>query len=94
MQTIYSSLKVNNEIELCEIANEECKKRVEKALLENRISYFIRWQRRTLFNRKGSCTICVHEDVRETAAELVQVVCDEMDVQVKFIARKPKNSYL
>lgn len=32
-QPLYTSLKVNNEIELCEIADLECKKLIEKALL-------------------------------------------------------------
>ena len=39
MQTLYTSVKVNNEIELCAVSEPECKKLIEKALLENRISY-------------------------------------------------------
>ena len=37
-QPLYTSLKVNNEIELCEITDPECKRLIEKALLSKRIS--------------------------------------------------------
>lgn len=94
MQTLYSSLKVNNEIELCEISDEECKKLIEKALLQNRISYFMRWQKKSVLGRKESCIICVNENVRDEAAEIVQAVCDEAGGRVRFLMRKSKNSYL
>ena len=44
MQPLYTAVKVNNEIELCEVDNLECKKEIERELLKNRISYYIRWQ--------------------------------------------------
>ena len=43
MQPLYTSVKVNNEIELCEVSNIDCKVQIERALLKNRISYYIRW---------------------------------------------------
>ena len=39
MQTMYTKVKVHNEIEVCETADMEVKSRIEKVLLENRISY-------------------------------------------------------
>ena len=36
-QPLYTSVKVNNEIELCEIADLECKQLIEKALMGHRI---------------------------------------------------------
>ena len=42
-QPLYTSVKVNNEIELCEVSDPECKELIEKALLAERISYFIKW---------------------------------------------------
>ena len=44
-QTLYTALKVNNEIELCEISDLDCKQLIERRLLAARISYFIRWMR-------------------------------------------------
>lgn len=43
MQTIYTKVKVHNEVELCETADMDVKSQIEKTLLENRISYYIKW---------------------------------------------------
>ena len=43
MQPLYTTLKVNNEIELCEVSDPDCKQLIERALLKNRISYYIRF---------------------------------------------------
>lgn len=94
MQTLYTNLKVNNEIELCEILDGECKKRIEKELLQNRISYFIRWSKKGLFRKKNICIICVNDNVKDDAAEIVQAVCDEMGHNVRFLFKKTRNDYL
>ena len=52
MQPLYTTLKVNNEIELCEVSDPDCKQLIERALLKNRISYYIRWPKSSFFNRK------------------------------------------
>lgn len=94
-QTIYAPLKVNNEIELCEITNLECKQMIERRLLQERISYFIRWVKPTLFHRnKNTCIICVHDDVKELAEDIVRSICDEAGYSVKFLLRKSQNQFL
>ena len=35
MQPLYTTLKVNNEIELCEVSDPDCKQLIERALLKN-----------------------------------------------------------
>lgn len=95
MQTVYTSLKVNNEIELCEIESEECRKIIEKALLKNRISYYIRWPKRSIFRRnKEMCIICVNETARELAEETIRNLCEESKFRVKFLMKKASVSYL
>lgn len=94
MQPIYTNLKVNNEIELCEISDEECKKLIEKALLQNRISYYIRWAKASLFSKKQNCIICVNDNSKEAAEELVRSICDEAGYQVKFLLRGATNNFL
>ena len=97
MQPLYTSVKVNNEIELCEINNLECKQLVEKELLKNRISYFIRWTKTGIFRlgkNKDNCIICVHENVKEQAEVVIKTLCDEMGYQVKFIYKRTHNDYL
>ena len=72
MQPLYTTLKVNNEIELCEVSDPDCKQLIERALLKNRISYYIRWPKSSFFNRKkDSCIICINDNVRDTAEEIV-----------------------
>ena len=43
MESKFSKVKVNNEIELCRVNDEKIKTAIEKALLAERISYFIKW---------------------------------------------------
>ena len=94
MQTLYTNLKVNNEIELCEVLDGECKKNIEKELLKNRISYFIRWSKKGIFRKRNTCIICVNDNVKEDASEIVQAVCDEMGYNVRFLYKKTRNNYL
>ncbi len=94
-QPLYTSLKVNNEIELCEISDPECKKLIEHELLKERISYYVRWPKPSLFNRKKNlCVICVNDNVKETAESIIRGICDEKGYPVKFLMRKSPNQYL
>ena len=61
MQPLYTTLKVNNEIELCEVSDPDCKQLIERALLKNRISYYIRWPKASLFSRKKGCLHHLHQ---------------------------------
>ncbi|MCI9651284.1 MAG: hypothetical protein HFH98_05350 [Lachnospiraceae bacterium] len=94
-QPLYTSVKVNNEIELCEIADLECKQLIEKALLGHRISYYIRWPKSSLFHRsKNTCIICVNENSKDTAEDVVRSICAEKGYAVKFLMRRSQNQYL
>ncbi len=94
-QPLYTSLKVHNEIELCEISDPECKALIEQALLKERISFYIRWVKPSLFQRrKNLCIFCVNENVMEEAEEIVRSICDEKGYPVKFLLRRSQNQYL
>ena len=94
-QPLYTAMKVGNEIELCEISDLECKKMIEHELLKERISFYIRWPKPSLFNRKkDTCIICVNENVKEAAEDVVRSICDEKGYSVKFLMRKSQNQYL
>lgn len=95
MQPLYTSVKVNNEIELCEVTDMECKQAIERALLKNRISYYIRWSKSSFFRpQKDLCTICVNDNSKDEAEAVVRSICDENEYKVKFIMKKSPNSYL
>ncbi len=94
-QPLYTSVKVNNEIELCEVSNPDCKHLIEKALLSQRISYYIRWPKNSIFRRnKNTCIICVNDNSKEMAEDIVRSICDEMGYPVKFLMRRSQNQYL
>ena len=94
MQPLYTALKVNNEIELCEIFDSECKKIIEQAFLKKHISFFIRWPKPTLFNRKkNSCIICVNNNARDEAENIVRSICDDAGYHVRFIIKKTQHNY-
>lgn len=93
-QPLYTALKVNNEIELCEVNNPECKRLIERALLNSRISYYMRWPKTSIFSRKkGTCIICVNDNVREAAEEIVRNICDEGGYHVKFIMKRSSSQW-
>ncbi len=95
MQPLYTNVQVNNEIELCEVADPDCKNLIEKALLKSRISYYIRWAKASFFSRrKNVCIICVNDNAREEAENVVRAICDESGFSVKFLMKKSPNNYL
>ncbi len=52
----------NNEIPFCRVYSVESKKQLEERFLAHRISYFIEWQEKSIFqkifDRKGSKIVC------------------------------------
>ena len=86
----YSKLKVNNEIELCKVNDATVKEQVEKALLRERISYYIRWEKPGLFAKKGSenCVFCINEWQTEAGEEAIRALGDNAISHVKFIKKK------
>ncbi len=94
MQPLYTAVKVNNEIELCEVDNPECKKEIERELLKNRISYYIRWPKPSLFNRKKDCCIiCINDSAKDAAEEVVRAICEAHKCEVKFLMKRSANRY-
>lgn len=95
MQPLYTALKVNNEIELCEVDNPDCKREIERGLLQNRISYYIRWIKPSIFNsRKNSCIICINDSSKEAAEAIVHSICEQNGYAVKFLMKHSVNHYL
>ncbi len=82
-----TSVKVNNEVPFCKIYNLKQKEAVEKILLKNRVSYFVKWQQQGLFKRmfdseskeKMIYIICIHDTAIEMCKELL---ADMSDVKI------------
>ena len=87
--TKYNKVKVNNEIELCKVHDENIKNAIEKTLLANRISYFIRWEKASFFgDRKPGFIFCVNEWQIEPAESAIAELGDEMTGKIKFVRKK------
>lgn len=94
MQTEYTKLKVHNEIEFCETSDMEMKQKIEKVLLNNRISYYIKWYKEGLFKRnRNVCVFCINENAKESAEQLVQSIGKDVDSKVRFLMRKLEDRF-
>lgn len=69
----FSDVKIHNEIEFCKVRDKQIKKKLEKAFLENCISYYEKWDEPSFFSKilgqknELGCTICVNLLQREKA---------------------------
>ena len=90
MDSKFSKVKVNNEMELCKVSDPKVKDAVERALLGERISYFIKWEKPGLFsgNKKPSCIFCVNEWQIEAAEVAISDLGDEVESKIKYIMKK------
>lgn len=94
MQSEYTKVKVHNEIELCETADMEVKQQIERVLLKNRISYYIKWHKQGIFKRKRNvCVFCINENFKDEAEKLVMELSKDMEDKVRFLMRRTTESY-
>ena len=94
MQSEYTKVKVNNEIEFCETGDLEVKQQIERVLLKNRISYYIKWHKKGIFNHgRNLCIICINDNSRDEAEELIRSLGEDVERRVKFLMRKSGQSY-
>ena len=90
-------VKVNNEIDLCEVQSEEIRHKIEIALQGARVSYFLRWQEPGFFARifarkKTKIIFCINEAQLEDAGiALEKLSLGEQDYSM--LNRKSKNVY-
>lgn len=82
---VFDDQAFNREVTFCKIYSQESKKKLEKLFLQNRISYFIEWQERSLFSRifggenqreKNVFTVRINEADVERATELAKGLDD------------------
>ncbi len=82
--------KVNNEIELCKVYDKSVKTAIERALLGERISYFIKWEKPGFFSseKKDSCIFCINEWQAEAAEKAISDLGDEVESKIKYIRKR------
>ena len=95
METAYQKVKVHNELEWCQVTDLETKERIEKALLKNRVSYFVKWEKPKLFSNDkfGTCIFCVNQLQKEIADDAIHGLEEEIKGKIKFINRKVDKTF-
>lgn len=94
----YNKAYYHNEIELVRVNSTELKNKIEKAFLRNRISYFIRWDKVTiwqrLFGKKNSeqCKICINDWDRELALEILKSLEADIEKQGELLHRRTEST--
>lgn len=74
----YTISYYHNEIELVRVDSPELKNKIERAFLRNRISYFVRWDKVSLWQRllgqreSKHCRICINDWDKEKALEILK----------------------
>lgn len=95
MITAFQKVKVNNEIEWCEVNDLEIKDKIEKVLLKNRVSYCINWSKPRLFSseKNSKCIFCVNSLQKENAEEAIESLPDDVKAKITYLNKKVEKVY-
>lgn len=73
----FADVKVHNEIEYCTVWDQDVKMKIERAFLNNRISYYEKWEEPSFLQRllgdksQGKCTLCINGMQVEKATQIL-----------------------
>jgi hypothetical protein len=96
--TTFADVKIHNEIEFCVVHDEDVKTKIERAFLNNRISYYEKWEEPSIFSRifgeKGhkKCTLCINSMQADKASELLESLHFAKG-QVEMIMKRVDRTY-
>jgi len=89
VESKYTRIRVNNEIELCEVYEREVKDRIEKALVRSGVSFFIKWKReRNVQGGIGKYIICVNQHQKQCAEAAIHGILEDVNENVTFVEGK------
>lgn len=94
----YNKSYYHNEIELVRVDSTELKNKIERAFLRNRISYFIRWDRvsfwQRLFGKKNpeQCKICINDWDKELALEILKEFEKDIEKQGEMLSKRTEST--
>ena len=93
--TIYTPLKVNNEIELCKVYNRRAKEHLESYLLGHGVSYYIKWPKRGFFSRRDeSCIFCINNSSKDAVSQAILEMPEEIRNEIDMLLTPSHNDYL
>ncbi|MCR4586850.1 MAG: hypothetical protein K5682_00435 [Lachnospiraceae bacterium] len=88
-ETGYNKGRNRSEIEYVSVTDMDTKTVVEKALLGNRISYFIKWGRTHFFSsREQAMTFIINLSQLELADQTMEALDDNVKSKIRFLHKK------
>ena len=86
---------MHNELEWCQVTDITTKEKIEKILLKNRVSYFVKWEKPKLFSNEkfGTCIFCVNQLQKEIADEAIRDLDEDVKGKIKFVNRKVEKTF-
>lgn len=93
----YNKSYYHNEIELVRVDSAELKNKIEKAFLRNRISYFIRWDKVSLWQKifgknNEQCKICINDWDKELALDILKAFEKDIERQGEMLLARTESS--
>ena len=94
----YNKAYYHNEIELIKVNNVDLKNKIEKAFLRNRISYYIRWEKASFWQRlmgkhnPNQCKICINEWDKEVALEILKEFDSSISSQGELLLKRTEST--
>lgn len=94
----FADVKVHNEVEFCTITDLNVKKQLERLFLDERISYYEKWDDVSFFKRvfaggeKSKCTLCINEMQRDKAEEILEAHPD-LKASIEMINKKVERTF-
>lgn len=94
----FADVKIHNEIEFCVVRDQDVKRKIERAFLNNRISYYEKWDEPSFFGRmfkdgsRTRCVLCINSMQAEKAGELLK----ELDLdkeEVEMVMKRVDRTY-
>lgn len=92
----FADVKIHNEIEFCVVRDPDVKKKIERAFLSNRISYYEKWDEPSFLGRifgdrsRTRCVLCINSMQAEKASGLLEELHldkDEIEMVMKRVDR-------
>ncbi len=95
VESMYTRVCVNNEIELCEVYEREVKDKIEKAFVKNGVSFFIKWKReKNAAKQEGKYVICVNQLQKQRAEAVIHAILEDANDNVTFVDGKKEKSMI
>ena len=95
METASQKVKVNNELEWCQVKDMATKEKIEKVLLKHRVSYFVKWEKPKFFSNDtfGACVFCVNQLQKESADDAIEELAEDVRDKIRFINRRVDKTF-